>query len=81
MGERRWAAISRDTKILERPEEISAYRAAKLHMFLFPGQATRMELLESIDQRLADVCMLSNRSRPGVWRMTRDHGRWMITEL
>jgi PIN domain-containing protein len=41
ISQRGWTVISRDTKILERPTELAAYKAAKLHMVLFPGQATR----------------------------------------
>ena len=38
VGPRRWVAISRDTKIMQRPAELAAYRAAKLHLMLFPGR-------------------------------------------
>jgi PIN like domain len=34
---KRWAALARDTKIMERPEEIAAFRRAKIHIFYYPG--------------------------------------------
>jgi hypothetical protein len=77
----RWTVVSRDTKILERPREIQAYKSAKLHMLLYPGQATANELVEAVQATLAEVCAASSRALPGVWRVRRLHGRWSLTEL
>jgi hypothetical protein len=35
-----WVVLNRDAKIMERPHELEAYRAAKVHMFYLPGEAT-----------------------------------------
>jgi hypothetical protein len=77
----RWTVISRDTKILQRPAELAAYKAAKLHMFLFPGQATKETLLDALHATLADLCTLSSRGTPGVWRIHKSRDAWTIDQL
>jgi hypothetical protein len=77
----RWTVISRDTSIVWRPAELAAYKAAKLHMVLYPGQATAEMLVQALHATLRDVCTASGRSAPGVWRVHRQHGRWVFTEL
>jgi hypothetical protein len=32
-----WVVLNRDAKIMERPDELAAYRAARVHMFYLPG--------------------------------------------
>jgi PIN like domain len=81
VGRHGWTVISRDTKILQRRAELAAYKAAKLHMFLYPGQATREALLEALRATLSDVCTMSSRATPGVWRVHSQHGRWTVTQL
>lgn len=77
----KWTVVSRDSKILERPSEIAAFKAAKLHLVLYPGQATREALVEAVHATLAEVCTASSRAMPGVWRAQRVRGRWTLTEL
>jgi hypothetical protein len=77
----RWTVIGRDTRILRVPTELAAYRAARLHMVLYPGQATRQTLVEAMHGTLRDVCALSARGRPGVWRARHASGRWLLEEL
>lgn len=55
-GRHGWAAIGRDTKIFERPKERQAYLDARIHLFLFPGQATRGELQELLYRHLGEIC-------------------------
>jgi hypothetical protein len=76
-----WTVFSRDTKILERPSEIAAYKAARLHLILYPGQATRETLVEAVQATLSDVCTVTSRAVPGVWRVQRHQGHWILGEL
>ena len=71
VGARRWVVIGRDTKILERPDEAAAYRAARVHMFLFPGQATRAVLIECLTRNLREICTVTAGRAPVVCRVTR----------
>jgi hypothetical protein len=64
-----WAIIGRDAKIAERPHELAAYRAARVHMFLLPGEATRQALLDLLTAWLEDVCITWARSRTGIWKI------------
>jgi hypothetical protein len=66
VGRRGWAIIGKDTKILERPEEVAAYRRAHVHMFLFPGQAMRARLIELLHANLREIGTqtTSRRARP-----------------
>lgn len=36
-----WVVLNRDANIMQRPNELEAYRAVKVHMFYLPGEATR----------------------------------------
>ena len=81
VAQHRWTVISRDTKILERPAEIAAYKTAKLHLILFPGQATAVMLVEAVHATLTEVCTVSARAVPGVWRAHRRRGQWALAEL
>src|ERR1700739_602169 len=69
VGARGWIVIGRDTQILQRPAELRAYRRAKIHMFLFPGGATRDELTAIVSATLAEICTKGVGGRPEVWRV------------
>jgi hypothetical protein len=68
-----WTVLNRDAKIMERPDELTAYRAAKVHMFYLPGTATRDHLRRLVADNLRDVITFANNRTPDVWRIT-DHG-------
>jgi hypothetical protein len=68
-----WVVLNRDAKIMERPEELAAYRAAKVHMFYLPGEATRDQLLNLVEVNLADIITVSGDRTPDVWKITH-HG-------
>ncbi|MDP4014174.1 MAG: hypothetical protein U0990_07030 [Candidatus Nanopelagicales bacterium] len=70
VGEEGWAAISRDHKIHERPQEIAAYREAGIHMFLLPGKATATELTALVETNLRAICAATSKRRPGIWKIT-----------
>lgn len=69
VGRRQWVAIGRDTTILKTPSELAALKAAKIHMFLFPGEATRAALVEAVAATLRDICTEAMSGTPGVWRV------------
>lgn len=69
---RGWAVLGRDTKILERPSELQAYRKSGLHMFLFPGEATVAELVELLSFNLREICTVTTQRRPQVLRATKN---------
>ncbi|QTI68532.1 hypothetical protein [Gordonia polyisoprenivorans] len=69
VGRRGWAAIGRDTTILVTPSELAAYRRAKIHLFLFHGEATRAQLLEALDANLREMCTHCMSGTPTVWRV------------
>lgn len=66
-----WAAISKDEHILQRPTELAAYKAARIHMFLLPNYVRRDDLIALLHQNLRDICTRSVEKTPGVWRVTR----------
>lgn len=68
-----WVVLNRDAKIMERPDELTAYRAAKVHMFYLPGEATRDQLLHLVETNLKDIITHSAHRTPDVWRIT-PHG-------
>jgi hypothetical protein len=68
-GEHGWVALARDTKILERAEELAALKKAKIHIFYYPGQATRAQLLAAAAETLADVCTVASQQGGGAWRV------------
>ncbi|OXM53459.1 hypothetical protein CFP75_06990 [Amycolatopsis alba DSM 44262] len=55
---------------MERPHELSAYRAAKVHMFYLPGEATRDHLLHLVEVNLQDVITYAANRNPDVWKIT-----------
>jgi len=73
VGSRRWAVLNRDLKIFERPDELEAYRRARVHMFLLPGQATSAELRDLVAINLAEICSVATGSDPQTMRLT-GHG-------
>jgi hypothetical protein len=81
VGRHGWTVIGRDTRILQVPTELAAYKAARLHMILYPGQATRETLIAALHATLNEVCTASARSRPGVWRAYTHRGQWTLTEV
>jgi hypothetical protein len=64
-----WAVIGRDAKIAERPHELAAYRAAHVHMFLLPGEATLQELVDLLAAYLTHICTAWANKRPGIWKI------------
>lgn len=68
-----WVVSNRDAKIMERPDELDAYRSAKVHMFYLPGEATRDLLLHLVATNLSDIITLSANRTPDIWKITR-HG-------
>jgi hypothetical protein len=68
-----WVVLNRDAKIMERPDELVAYRSAKVHMFYLPGEATRDQLLHLVETNLADIITVSADRTPDVWKITH-HG-------
>lgn len=67
-----WAVIGRDTKIFERPRERQAYRDARVHMFLFPGQMTRADLLSLLAINLKEICVRSAERPPAAFLVRAD---------
>ncbi|KDO10280.1 hypothetical protein DV26_14140 [Amycolatopsis mediterranei] len=65
--------LNRDAKIMERPDELAAYRSAKVHMFYLPGEATRDQLLHLVEFNLAEIITLSADRTPDVRKIT-GHG-------
>lgn len=65
-----WVVLNRDAKIMERPEELAAYRAAKVHMFYLPGEATRDRLKHLIATHLRDIVTYATDRKPEVWKIT-----------
>lgn len=68
VGRRGWAVVARDTTILKTPAELKAYKSAKIHMFLFHGNATRAELSATMRALLKEICMRASSGTPSVWR-------------
>ena len=71
VGTRGWTVIGRDVKIYERPAELAAYRQARIHVFLLPGQAIVAELVHLIEVNLTDMCTFASSRQPGTWRLTK----------
>lgn len=65
-----WVVLNRDAKIMERIDELAAYRAAKVHMFYLPGTATRGQLQELVETNLSDIVTFATSRNPDVWRIT-----------
>ena len=65
-----WIVLNRDARIMERPDELEAYRAARVHMFYLPGEATRDHLCSLVSTHLRDIIVYSSNRNPDVWRVT-----------
>jgi hypothetical protein len=65
-----WVVLNRDAKIMERPHELTAYRAAKVHMFYLPGEATRDQLRHLVEHHLRLIVTYATSRTPEVWRIT-----------
>ena len=74
---RDWAAISKDEHSLQRPTELAAYKAARIHMFLLPNNVRRDALVALLHQNLREICARAVEKHPGVWRV----GRQGLTQL
>ena len=70
-GRERWTIIARDAKVRERPAEIAAYRRARVHVFLLPGEALTVDLLRLVETNLAAICAIAAARTPVTWRLTR----------
>jgi hypothetical protein len=70
VGHNRWTIIGRDAKIYERPAELEAYRQARVHVFLLPGEARASELLRLVEINLAAMSAIASSRTPGTWRLT-----------
>jgi hypothetical protein len=70
VGRYRWTVLGRDAKIYERPAELEAYRRARVHVFLLPGQALVVELVHLVEVNLAAICAVAPSRTPGTWRLT-----------
>ena len=67
-----WACLTRDLKIYERPHELEAYRRARVHVFLLPGEATAAELAQLITTCLSDICAVATSRDPQSWKLTKN---------
>lgn len=68
---RDWAVISKDEHILQRPTELAAYKAARIHVFMLPNNVRRDDLIALLHGNLREICTRSAERTPGVWRVTR----------
>lgn len=68
-----WVVLGRDLKIMERPRERAAYQAARVHMFVFPGQLTLAQLVQILNRNLVQICTIASSRTPGAYRVT-THG-------
>lgn len=68
-GQSGWSALGRDTKILERPEEVATFRRVKIHIFYYPGNAKLDELLACAAATLVEVCTCASLAGGGAWRI------------
>lgn len=64
-----WVVLNRDAKIMVRRHELAAYRAAKLHMFYHPGEATSATLQDLLRSNLRDIVTLATSGTPNVWQV------------
>ena len=59
-------------KIYERPAELAAYRQARIHVFLLPGEAIVTSCVHLIEVNLTDMCTFASSRQPGTWRLTKE---------
>jgi hypothetical protein len=67
VGSHGWVVFGRDQHILDRPVELEAYLAAKVHMFMLPGTATRDQIIALVSTNLREVCTLAVARTPNVY--------------
>ncbi|MFF0229755.1 hypothetical protein [Micromonospora sp. NPDC005254] len=72
IGEKGWVVFGRDQYILKRELELQAFVKAKVHMFLFPGDAARDHIIELVRLNLARICALASARQPNVYWLRRD---------
>jgi len=70
IGQHGWAVFGRDYHIMEREYELKAYLAAKVHMFLLPGEAKREEIISLLSRNLSEICTATAGRRPNVYWLT-----------
>ena len=69
-GAKNWTVFCRDLSIMDRPSELQAYLAARVHMFVLPGNATRVEIVDLLSTNLAEICALAVARQPNVYWLT-----------
>ncbi|BCB81271.1 hypothetical protein GCM10022251_62400 [Phytohabitans flavus] len=70
VGATGWVVFCRDQHILVRELELQAYLDAKIHMFLFPGEATRQQIVDLLATNLAEIGARAVARRPDVYWLT-----------
>jgi hypothetical protein len=70
IGASGWVVFGRDWHILDRDLELQAYRAARVHRFLLPGQATRGQLIDLLALNLGEICAAAAARHPNVYWVT-----------
>jgi hypothetical protein len=69
-GHNGWAVFNRDVRLLELPHEVEAYRKAKVHMFLLPGQASQAQIVDLLRVNISHVCAVTTAREPGLYWLT-----------
>ncbi|MBQ0900477.1 hypothetical protein [Micromonospora sp. U21] len=72
IGSRGWVVFGRDQNILRREVELRALLDAKVHMFLFPGDVLRQEIIDLVQANLGAICALASARQPNVYWLRRD---------
>jgi PIN like domain len=72
VGANGWVVFCRDQHILQRDLELEAYLAARVHMFMLPGTASRQQILELLTANLRAICSLAVARKPNVYWLTPD---------
>jgi hypothetical protein len=67
VGSNGWAVFCRDQHILDRELELKAYLDARVHMFVLPGNATRLQIMDLLGSNLGEICTLAVARRPNVY--------------
>jgi hypothetical protein len=70
VGRHGWVIFGRDLHIMDRELELAAYLAARVHMVLLPGQASREQLVWLLSVNLTDICAVATARRPNVYWAT-----------
>ncbi|WKU03737.1 hypothetical protein [Micromonospora sp. HUAS LYJ1] len=67
IGAKGWVVFGRDQNILKREMELQALLDARIHMFLFPGDVPRPQIIELVQFNLAKICALASARQPNVY--------------